>query len=79
MVLNVAQALASRIIPYDYAWHILAGLVVFTALRIFSQGRTTNRERDLHNRTFLVTVGCMFFSNGSAESGSCRGDLQLWG
>jgi len=73
MVLNVVQALASRIIPYNYAWHILAGLVVFTALRIFSQGRTTNRERDLHDRTFLVTVGCMFFKAGVLSLGAAGG------
>ncbi|KAF5354995.1 hypothetical protein D9756_005594 [Leucocoprinus leucothites] len=57
MVLKVAQALADRFFPYEYAWHILIALVTLTALRTFSQGRTTNRERDLHDRTFMVTGG----------------------
>ncbi|KXN86022.1 hypothetical protein AN958_10579 [Leucoagaricus sp. SymC.cos] len=57
MVLKVAQALADKFFPYQYAYHILIGLIALTVLRAFSQGRTTNRERDLHNRTFLVTGG----------------------
>jgi hypothetical protein len=56
MVLNVAQALADKFFPYQYAYHILIGLISIKVLRAFSQGRTTNRERDLHDRTFLVTV-----------------------
>lgn len=56
MVLKLAEALADNFFPYQYAWHILIALVTLTVFRAFSQGRTTNRERDLHDRTFLVTV-----------------------
>jgi len=53
MVLSVVQAL----VPHGYGWHIVGVVVVLAVLRRISQGRTTSRERDLHNRTFLVTGG----------------------
>ncbi|KAF9445935.1 hypothetical protein P691DRAFT_734164 [Macrolepiota fuliginosa MF-IS2] len=57
MVLKLVQAAADRFFPSQYAYHILIGIITVTALRAFARGRTTNRERDLHNRTFLVTGG----------------------
>ncbi|TFK45165.1 hypothetical protein BDQ12DRAFT_708903 [Crucibulum laeve] len=57
MVLGVVDALARRFFPTQYIVHILVGFVVVVALRAFSQGKRTNRERDLHARTILVTGG----------------------
>jgi len=56
MVLKIAEAFASAYFPTQYALHITVGLVTILVLRAFSQGRRTNRDRDLHARVVLVTV-----------------------
>jgi len=76
MVLKVAQALTDKFLLYEYAWHILVGLIVLAVVRTFSQGRTTSRERDLHNRTFLVTV-CIFSLLKLVAESRIREDLLL--
>lgn len=56
MVLQLVGAIFSAFFPTQYTAHIVMALVTILALRAFSQGRTTNRERDLHARVILVTV-----------------------
>lgn len=56
MVLRIAEAFASRFFPTQYLIHIGVGILSLLVLRAFSQGRRTDRERDLHARIVLVTV-----------------------
>lgn len=56
MVLQAAYPLVSNVIPSGYFWHIAGSLAVVVVSHAFAQGRTTNRERDLHARVILVTV-----------------------
>ncbi|KAH8103493.1 hypothetical protein BXZ70DRAFT_889300 [Cristinia sonorae] len=57
MVLGAAYELSTRILPPEYYTHAaittIAGIVTYA----FAQGRTTNRERNLHARIILVTGG----------------------
>ncbi|RDB20573.1 putative oxidoreductase C19A8.06 [Hypsizygus marmoreus] len=57
MVLKIVGAAVSAFFPTQYAVHIAIAIVTILLLHAFSQGRTTNRERDLHGRTILVTGG----------------------
>ncbi|KJA28517.1 hypothetical protein HYPSUDRAFT_129424 [Hypholoma sublateritium FD-334 SS-4] len=57
MVLRIAEAFASKFFPTQYLIHIGVGILSLLVLRAFSQGRRTNRERDLHARIILVTGG----------------------
>ncbi|KAF8971691.1 hypothetical protein BDZ97DRAFT_1138247 [Flammula alnicola] len=57
MVLSIAEAFASSYFPTQYLIHIGVGILSIFVLRAFSQGRRTNRERDLHARTILLTGG----------------------
>jgi hypothetical protein len=60
MVLGIAEALASSFFPTNYVVHIGIGILTILVLRAFSQGRKTDRERDLHARTILLTVSPNF-------------------
>ncbi|KAG6901751.1 hypothetical protein C0995_008316 [Termitomyces sp. Mi166 len=62
MVLKIAGAAYTAFFPTQYAVHVVIGLVTVLVLRAFSQGRKTNRERDLHGRKILVTVCCRSIS-----------------
>ena len=53
MVLTILRA----VFPTSYALHIAVALLLLYVLRALSQGRSTNRERDLHARTVLLTGG----------------------
>ncbi|KAI0688989.1 hypothetical protein BC835DRAFT_1418884 [Cytidiella melzeri] len=55
MVLQAAYTLVSDAIPPEYYWHVAISAIVIVVTHAFAQGRTTNRERDLHARTILVT------------------------
>jgi hypothetical protein len=56
MVLRIAEAVVLALVPYHY-WALITVVVVgLLVVRAFAQGRTTNRERDLHARVILVTV-----------------------
>ncbi|KZT03881.1 uncharacterized protein LAESUDRAFT_738043 [Laetiporus sulphureus 93-53] len=55
MVLQAAFSLASSILPSKYYIHAAVSAVVLVVVYAFSQGRATNRERDLHARVILVT------------------------
>ncbi|KAJ3811350.1 hypothetical protein F5876DRAFT_64851 [Lentinula aff. lateritia] len=57
MVLNILEVLGSKYFPTQYTIHIVAAIATIFAVRTYSQGRATNRERDLHARTILVTGG----------------------
>ena len=56
MVLQVVFNVATFIFRPGYYTHAVAIIVAFLVAYAFSQGRTTNRERDLHARTILITV-----------------------
>ena len=56
MVLQAAYTLVTYVLPSGYYWHIGISAAVGLITYAFAQGRTTNRERDLHARTILVTV-----------------------
>ena len=56
MVLQAAYALASYVLPTRYYWQTAVGVGSLVVTYAFAQGRTTNRERDLHARTIIVTV-----------------------
>ena len=62
MVLKVAEVLASTYFPTQYILHISIAVITILVLRAFSQGRRTNRERDLHARVVLITV-CFISAN----------------
>ncbi|KAF5374678.1 hypothetical protein D9615_008988 [Tricholomella constricta] len=55
MVLKIAGAAFSAFFPTKYVVHIVLAIVTVLVLRAFSQGRRTNRERDLNARKILVT------------------------
>ncbi|KAF9465184.1 hypothetical protein BDZ94DRAFT_1189745 [Collybia nuda] len=57
MVLSIAWAAFTKFFPTEYAVHIVAAIGTVLVFRAFSQGRKTNRERDLHARVILVTGG----------------------
>ncbi|KAF8154239.1 hypothetical protein B0H34DRAFT_721082 [Crassisporium funariophilum] len=57
MVLKIVEAAASTYFPTQYIVHIVVGIVAILAFRAFSQGKRTNRERDLHARVVLITGG----------------------
>lgn len=61
MVLKILNAAFSAYFPTQYAVHITIGIVTVLALRAFSQGRKSNRDRDLHARKIIVTV-CFLLS-----------------
>jgi hypothetical protein len=60
MVLGLlAVVYDSTYIPSRYITHIIAGAIIALFFRAYSQGRKTDRERDLHARYVLVTVRVM--------------------
>ncbi|KDQ56346.1 hypothetical protein JAAARDRAFT_132798 [Jaapia argillacea MUCL 33604] len=57
MVLEIAASIFSTILPSKYYIHAALSVLVIVVVRAFAQGRSTNRERDLHARVILVTGG----------------------
>ncbi|KAG7448722.1 uncharacterized protein BT62DRAFT_946346 [Guyanagaster necrorhizus] len=58
MVLGILDAAVnSAYFPKNYVQHIATAAASLVLVHAFSQGRTTNRDRDLHARTVLVTGG----------------------
>jgi hypothetical protein len=55
-VLNILYAVGSTILPAEYYTHAILAVVGIITIYTFAQGRKTNRERDLHGRTILITV-----------------------
>lgn len=56
MVLEVLATAVTSLLPSGYLTQIVVVIVAILVVRAFSQGRVTNRERDLHARVILVTV-----------------------
>ncbi|KAK7054803.1 hypothetical protein VNI00_003266 [Paramarasmius palmivorus] len=57
MVLHVLASVTTKYFPTQYTVHIVVAVASIYALYAFSQGRKTNRERDLHARVILITGG----------------------
>ncbi|THH32442.1 hypothetical protein EUX98_g1714 [Antrodiella citrinella] len=57
MVLAAAYTLSTRVLPPKYYPHAAVVAATGVIAYAFAQGRMTNRERDLHTRTILVTGG----------------------
>jgi hypothetical protein len=56
MVLKVLYVVGSTILPEKYYTHAVLAVIAVITLYTFAQGRKTNRERDLHGRTILITA-----------------------
>jgi hypothetical protein len=61
MVLKVLATAVTAVLPANYYVHALVAIVTIIVIRAFAQGRSTNRERDLHARVILVSVGLAAF------------------
>lgn len=57
MVLKVLAAAVNTVLPSKYYVHAFISIIVIAVVRAFAQGRTTNRERDMHARVVLLTGG----------------------
>ncbi|ESK94558.1 hypothetical protein Moror_8025 [Moniliophthora roreri MCA 2997] len=57
MVLHILAAVTTKYFPTQYTTHIVVAVASIYALYAFSQGRKSNRERDLHARVILITGG----------------------
>lgn len=60
MVLKILDAVGSAILPEKYYSHVILAVIAVITVYTFAQGRKTNRERDLHGRTILITVASHF-------------------
>jgi hypothetical protein len=56
MVLKVLAAAVNAMLPSKYYVHAIIFVLATTVVWAFAQGRTTNRERDMHARVVLLTV-----------------------
>ncbi|KAJ3553769.1 hypothetical protein NM688_g3440 [Phlebia brevispora] len=57
MVLQVVVNVTTSIVPSGYYFHAVIAIATFVVTYAFAQGRVTNRERDLHARTIMITGG----------------------
>lgn len=57
MVLKVLAAAVNAMLPSKYYVHAIISILATTVVWAFAQGRTTNRERDMHARVVLLTGG----------------------
>ncbi|KZS88857.1 hypothetical protein SISNIDRAFT_475847 [Sistotremastrum niveocremeum HHB9708] len=57
MPIHVTSTLFSQYVPSEYYIAIAVVLLSLAVTHAFSQGRRTSRERNLHNRTIIVTGG----------------------
>ncbi|ETW74702.1 hypothetical protein HETIRDRAFT_447059 [Heterobasidion irregulare TC 32-1] len=55
MVLKIAHATLTSILPSKYYTHAVLVIVAIITIHAYAQGRKTNRERDLHGRSIIVT------------------------
>lgn len=60
MVLKILGAVANSFLPSSYYVHAFVSVIAIVVVHAFAQGRTTNRERDMHARVVLVTVSRSF-------------------
>ena len=56
MVLQVLYTAITSVLPFKYWPYAGVALAVLVVIYAYAQGRTTNRERDLHARVILLTV-----------------------
>ena len=63
MPLYASSTAITRWISAEYYFPIALGFVVLAVIRTYAQGRRTTRERDLHDRTILVTVSSFSSTN----------------
>ncbi len=56
MVLEILYAVGSEILPEKYYTHTVLAIVAVITIYTLAQGRKTDRERDLHGRTILITA-----------------------
>ncbi|THH20491.1 hypothetical protein EW146_g885 [Bondarzewia mesenterica] len=55
MVLKIAYTVLTAILPSKYYTHVVLVILGLLTIYTYAQGRKTNRERDLHGRTILIT------------------------
>ncbi|TFY75725.1 hypothetical protein EWM64_g8283, partial [Hericium alpestre] len=55
MVLKILYNVGPSVLPSKYYTHAVLALVTLVTIYTYAQGRKTNRERDLHGRTIIVT------------------------
>ncbi|KAF9222354.1 hypothetical protein BS17DRAFT_735841 [Gyrodon lividus] len=55
MVLKMLGAVVNILLPSKYYVHAIISVIAIVVVHAFAQGRTTNRERDMHARVVLVT------------------------
>ena len=60
MVLQVLYNAATTILPFKYWPYAGVAAAVLVVIYAYAQGRSTNRERDLHARVILLTVSMHF-------------------
>lgn len=69
MPLKAAYWLLNAVLLPKYYTHALFAVAALVTLYTYAQGRKTNRERDLHARTILITVAsCLPFMSDSAAN-----------
>src|SRR6266850_2105007 len=56
MVLQILYVVGNTILPPKYYTHVVVAVVGIMTAYAFSQGCKTDRERDLHGRTILITA-----------------------
>jgi len=56
MALHIIATFLSKTIPSSYYVPLAITTTILVAIRTFSQGRRTTRDRDLHARTVIITV-----------------------
>jgi len=64
MVLKILATVVPSILPAKYLVQIIVTITVLLVSHAFAQGRKTTRERDLHARVILITVGPALTSDG---------------
>ncbi|KAG8220478.1 hypothetical protein J3R82DRAFT_3173 [Butyriboletus roseoflavus] len=57
MVLKILGAVVNTLLPSSYYVPAFVSILAIVVVHAFAQGRTTNRERDMHTRVVLVTGG----------------------
>ncbi|EJD08240.1 uncharacterized protein FOMMEDRAFT_75011 [Fomitiporia mediterranea MF3/22] len=73
MPLPVLVNLVAKYYPKQYFVHIGIVLIIIFVIRAYAQGRTTNRDRDLHGRVILLTGGFTPFGSRLLEELARRG------
>ncbi len=62
MVLQAAYTALTTVLPTKYWPHAAVVAAILVVIYAYTQGPTTNRERDLHARIIILTVSSSFLS-----------------